>query len=422
VPTVEENELLTQTGPGTPMGELFRRFWLPAMLPDELPGPDCDPVRIRILSEDLVAFRDSSGRIGILGAHCPHRGASLFFGRNEENGLRCVYHGWKYDVDGRCIDMPSEPPESTFKDRIRATAYAAREWGGLIWVYLGPKDRTPELPQLEWACLPPEQRRVGKWIQDVNYLQCLEGEIDTSHVGFLHSSLTPSNVPNKTTRPELLAKDRSPRLIVKETDSGFLYGARRTVGEGTYYWRVTQWLMPTYSIIPSAEYPLGGRLWVPADDTHTWSFTYSYHPDRALTDAERGGFASGRSFPPELIPGTFRPRRNVDNDYEIDREEQRARTFTGIYGINDQDRAMLDSMGPIVDRRIEHLGTSDLAIITARRRLLAAARDLERGIEPIAAGNGDLYRVRSLDIVAPHDTLDALMDANQPALVGAVIV
>jgi len=402
------------------MGELFRRFWLPAILPSELPDPDGPPIRIRLLSEDLVAFRDSEGRIGIVDAHCAHRGASLFFGRNEESGLRCVYHGWKFDVGGNCVDMPNEPAESNFKQKVHLTAYQAREWGGLVWVYMGPPDRTPELPQLEWARVPDSHRRVSKWLQDVNYAQCLEGEIDTSHVSFLHSSLQPSTVPNKTTRPALMAKDRSPKLIMHNTDYGFLYGARRTVGEDSYYWRVTQWLMPTYSLIPSAEFPSGGRVWVPMDDEHTWSFSYSYHPERPLTDSERAGIESGRSFPPELIPGTFKPKRNIDNDYLIDREDQRLRTFTGIYGINDQDRSMLDGMGPIVNRGNEHLGTTDTAIIMARLRLIKAARDLQKGIEPVAPQHGDMYRVRSLDVVASQDELDALMAAYDSALTAHV--
>ncbi len=416
----EDNDLLTRTGPGTPMGELLRRFWLPAMLASELPEPDGPPIRLRLLSEDLIAFRDTNGRVGVLDTHCAHRGASLFFGRNEEGGIRCVYHGWKYDMAGKCVDMPNEPGESNFKHKVRMTAYPAREWGGIIWVYMGPGDKTPDLPQLEWARVADDQRRVGKWVQDVNYLQCLEGEIDTSHIGFLHSSLAPSTLPNRTTRPELLARDRSPKLIVKETDYGLLYGARRTVGEGQYYWRVTQWLMPTFSLIPSAEFPSGGRVWVPIDDEHTLAFTYSFHPDRPLTEAEQAGFYSGRGFPPELIPGTFKPKRNEKNDYLVDREEQRSRTYTGIHGINDQDRAMLDGMGPIVDRRKEHLGTTDTAIIVARRRLLKAVKDLQQGVEPVAAYRGDLYRVRSLDIVAPEAGLDNLMEAHRPALAARV--
>src|ERR1700716_159545 len=150
----EENELLTRTGPGTPMGTLYRRFWLPALLPSELPGPDSDPIRFRILGEDLVAFRDSNGKVGFLAHHCPHRGASLFFGRNEEAGLRCVYHGWKFDTSGQCIDMPNEPStfgtgipaESDFKTKVRAVAYPAAEYAGLVWIYMGPPGKQPPLP------------------------------------------------------------------------------------------------------------------------------------------------------------------------------------------------------------------------------------------------------------------------------------
>src|SRR5215204_3073496 len=186
-----ENELLCRTGPGTPMGELFRRFWLPALLPSELPAPDSEPIRFRILSEDLIAFRDTNGKVGFLDQHCPHRGASLFFGRNEECGLRCVYHGWKFDAAGNCVDMPSEPAESTFKERIRQTAYPCAERGGVIWAYLGPAERQPALPELEWALLPEDQRFASKRLQECNWLQAMEGGIDSSHISFLHQNFDP---------------------------------------------------------------------------------------------------------------------------------------------------------------------------------------------------------------------------------------
>src|ERR1700722_431035 len=178
----EENELLTQTGPGTPMGELFRRFWLPALLSSELPEPDCAPVKLTILSEDLVAFRDSEGRVGVLERYCPHRGSSLFWGRNEESGLRCVYHGWKFDVTGSCVDMPNEPMESRFREKIRTTAYPTEERGGVIWIYMGPKDLHPQMPELEWTLVPENQRYVTKRITACNYLQNVEGEVDSAHV------------------------------------------------------------------------------------------------------------------------------------------------------------------------------------------------------------------------------------------------
>src|SRR5947209_4356471 len=213
--SLQENEFLCRVGPGAPMGELFRRFWLPALLPDEIPEPDCPPVRLRLLGEDLVAFRDSNGQVGVVGTHCPHRGASLFFGRNEEEGLRCVYHGWKFDVQGNCVDMPNEPAESNFKQKVHATAYPARDWGGLVWVYMGPKELQAELPQLEWTQVPESHRFVSKWYQETNYMQGYEGDIDSSHSSFLHSLLTPVDTGQDTTiSPVLKARDKAPAIIV----------------------------------------------------------------------------------------------------------------------------------------------------------------------------------------------------------------
>ncbi|HZT06284.1 MAG TPA: Rieske 2Fe-2S domain-containing protein [Chloroflexota bacterium] len=408
--STEENALLTRTGPGTPMGELFRRFWLPALLSEELPNSDCPPIRLRLLCEDLVAFRDSTGRVGILGAHCPHRGASLFFGRNEERGLRCVYHGWKFDADGHCVDMPNEPPESNFKDKVHAPSYPTRERAGLIWIYMGPADRRPSLPELEWARVPDDHRLVAKWLQETNYLQGFEGDIDTSHASFLHTYLDPSQSPgDRTIRPDLKAADRAPKIIVDQTDYGFRYGAKRRVGDGTFNWRITQWLMPTYSLIGFIDFPANGRCWIPIDDEHTWTFFFHFHPERPLTEKERASFASGRAFPPHLIPGTYRPLRNRENEYMLDRELQRTSTYTGIYGVNDQDRAIQESMGAIYDRTQEHLATADTAVIAARRRLIQAVRDLQRGIEPYPASHGDLYHVRALDAVTNHDDMRALL-------------
>src|SRR5438477_5597477 len=206
----EENELLTRTSPGTPMGNLYRRFWLPALLPQELPAPDSDPIRFRILGEDLVAFRDSNSKVAFLANNCPHRGASLFFGRNEEAGIRCVYHGWKFDVDGNCIDMPNEPAESDFKHKVKATAYPAAEYGGFIWIYMGPSDKQPPLPNYHWCTLQDANRsQVRKWMQESNYSQGVEGDLDSAHVSFLHSKL------DKNDRPISFG---APRLTTMETD------------------------------------------------------------------------------------------------------------------------------------------------------------------------------------------------------------
>jgi len=187
--TKEDNELISQVGPGAPMGRVMREYWLPALLSSELPGTDSDPLRVRMLGEELIAFRDTNGQVGLVGANCPHRGASLFFGRNEECGLRCVYHGWKFDVTGQCVDMPSEPAESNFKAKIKATAYPCRERGGIIWTYMGPLAEPPDLPELEWNLVPAEHRQISKRVQECNWLQALEGGIDSSHSYFLHSTI-----------------------------------------------------------------------------------------------------------------------------------------------------------------------------------------------------------------------------------------
>jgi phenylpropionate dioxygenase-like ring-hydroxylating dioxygenase large terminal subunit len=258
-----ENELLTQTDPGTGAGEYFRRYWIPALMTSEVPTPDCPPVRIRLLGEDLVAFRDSSGRVGLMDEFCPHRRASMFWGRNEECGLRCVYHGWKFDVTGVCIDMPNEPPEYGFDNKVRITAYPTQEYGGLIWTYMGPPDKTPELPKLEWARVPDSQRYVSKRLQECNYLQALEGGIDSSHSNFLHASVdafrvTDSYVAKIRTSFNLRAKyhllDKAPRFTVKKTDYGLVIAVRRNAEENTYYWRMTQFLLPSYTITDTAGF------------------------------------------------------------------------------------------------------------------------------------------------------------------------
>jgi phenylpropionate dioxygenase-like ring-hydroxylating dioxygenase large terminal subunit len=411
--TGDENDLLTRVGPGTPMGELFRRFWLPALLPSELPRPDCPPVRLPLLGERLVAFRDTEGRVGVLDEFCAHRGVSLYFGRNEECGLRCVYHGWKYDVRGQCVDMPAEPAGSRFADKIRLRSYPSREWGGLIWVYLGSPERVPELPQFEWAEVPDDHRRVSKWIQETNYLSGLEGEVDSAHFSYLHRWFDPGALPYPLQRRGLSWKDPAPRLTVKETEYGFVYGSRRDAGDGRYYWRANQWLLPTYTMTASPEPLLGGRAWIPIDDERTWTFAYSYHPDRPLTAAELDQIESGFFFPPKLIPNTFRPAANRDNDYQLDREAQRTRNFTGIWGVNNEDRAVQESVGPRMDRAREHLGASDRAIIATRRILLRAVRGLQAGVEPQTASRGELYAVRPLDALDAEPEFDRLVEAHR---------
>jgi phenylpropionate dioxygenase-like ring-hydroxylating dioxygenase large terminal subunit len=417
--SVEENELLTRIGPGTPMGDYLRRYWHPILLASELPAPDCPPVRVRLLGEDLVAFRDSEGRVGLLAEHCAHRGASLYFGRNEDRGLRCVYHGWKWDVAGRCLDMPNEPATSTFKDRVRQPAFPTAERGGLVWAYLGPPDRKAELPDFEWMRVPPDHLHISKWLMEANYLQGMEGEVDTSHISFLHTYFDLADAPPR------IAKRRvgnwragvAPQLTVKETEYGFVYGARRQSVDGSEsHWRVTHWLLPTYSLIPGPTWPVGGRCWIPIDDEHTWVYNWWYSAEGPLPPEDIAWIEANLLTPPAVDPRTFRPLLNKANEYGLNRAEQRSKTYTGIFGGGTQDRAIVESMGPVFDRSKEHLGQSDVAVIAARRRLLAELRRLQMGEEPSAASHGALYHLRALDVVSRADALDAVLAESREAL------
>jgi phenylpropionate dioxygenase-like ring-hydroxylating dioxygenase large terminal subunit len=414
-----ENQLLTRVGPGTPMGNLLRRFWQPFALASELPGADCDPIRVRVLGEDLVAFRDSHGSIGLLAANCPHRGASLFFGRNEEAGMRCVYHGWKFSVDGTCIDMPnprsaalhgaSEPAESDFRTKVRAVAYPCQERGGVLWAYLGPEADQPRLPELEWTHVPDSHRYVTKRIQACNYLQNVEGEVDSSHVSFLHSKGAAAASAGlkdfRSTLPDYMARDRAPRFFVLPTEYGLAIGARRDAETDSYYWRITQFLMPTYTMIPvPVGQPVSFTGATPIDDYSMMGFTVTWHPDRPLTVDERAQIESWLGVHTE-VDAHFVPVRNKANDYLVDRALQRSgRSYTGIRGIREEDLAVQESMGEIFDRTGEHLGSSDLAVIAMRRRMLEAVAALaERGEGPYESRNADNYRVRSAALVLPRD-------------------
>jgi phenylpropionate dioxygenase-like ring-hydroxylating dioxygenase large terminal subunit len=402
-------------------------------------------VRLRLLGEDLLGFRATDGSVGIIDPYCPHKLANLFWGRNEEQGIRCVYHGWKFDTAGNCVDMPNEPADSNFKDKVKQNTYPTREAGGVIWIYMGPKDKMPaELPQLEWARAPKGYQVVTKWLQRTNWAQGMEGEIDTSHISFLHGGRGPEWVPNYPGtnsvtggRPGTLdvkraraQRDGSPILTLRETPYGFTYGARRDAGEGDYYWRVTRWLYPFYSLIAGGN--TGGRCWVPIDDHHTWTFGYQCRDDRPYTQEEVDYIWEGRTFPPRVTRGTFTlpdgyvidswiPVANKENDYLIDRNIQKYGNFSGIWGLNEQDRSIQEAMGSIVDRSREHLGTSDIAGIAARRLLIRMARNLQNGIEPECLENVDAYRVRAIDVVAPIDNFDRLLEAHHQELGIAVL-
>ncbi len=412
----EQNSLLTKTGVGTSMGELFRRYWIPALLTAELPEPDCPPDRVKLLSERLIAFRDTEGRLGLIDEFCAHRGVSLWFGRNEDSGIRCAYHGWKYDVTGQCVEVPSEPVESRYCEKIKLKSYPLVERGGMIWTYMGPAKEEPPLPGFEWASLPRMHRHISKRWQETNYLQAMEGGIDSSHVSFLHSGELRIDPLHRSTKGAEYQRDRAPKFEIVESSGGLLIGARRNAEQGHYYWRITQWIMPWYTMVPPyGDNALNGHAWVPIDDENCFAWTMTYHPTRPLTGAELNAVKSGQGIHAELIPGTFRPVINKDNDYLIDRTAQKAGLYyNGVKGIAMQDASLQESMGPIQDRTKENLVSTDNAIIMARRRLTKAALALQQDTKPPGL-DPECHRVRSAAFVLPFDV--AFQEARADALI-----
>jgi phenylpropionate dioxygenase-like ring-hydroxylating dioxygenase large terminal subunit len=401
--THEQNEQLTRTDRGTLMGDLFRRYWIPALHAREIAERDCPPVRVQIMGEKLVAFRDSDGRIGVIDEFCAHRGVSLWFGRNEECGLRCPYHGWKYDVTGQCVDLPSEPDESGVKKGIKLRSYPAIEQGEVIWIYMGPPELRPAPPALEWTLVAPERRFVSKRLQESNYLQAIEGGIDSSHVSFLHSGELNNDPLFKGSKAnQYNLDDRMPFFDVVDFDGGLLIGARRNAEGGKYYWRITPWIMPWHTIIPPrAGHPLGAHVWVPIDDENCWAWSINYHPNRALTAGERKAMEEGAGIHVKYVPGTFVPLANRRNDYLIDRAlQKRGRSYSGVEGIAMQDASLQESMGSIQDRTREHLCLTDKGIVATRSRLLRAAKANREG-KPVPALDPAQQRVRSCAIELP---------------------
>ena len=402
----EDNALLTRVERGTPMGDTMRRYWMPVLLSRELPEPDCPPVRVRLLGEDLIAFRDTQNRVGLLDEYCPHRRASLYFGRNEECGLRCVYHGWKFDLDGRCVDMMNEPSELQFKDKVATVAYPTLEVGGVIWAYMGPPERKAAPPDFAWTRVPATHITVSKVIQETNWLQGLEGGIDTSHAPILHRLLT-TNTSRPGFKPDNpFVRGKAPTLALDVTDYGYRYAGIRPLNETSIHVRTYHFIMPFHQIRPSRSesgVPLvAGHMWVPIDDEHTMVYNWEYSTtDAPLTDEDRLERRLGNG-PLDVDQTTFRAKRNRGNNYLLDRQVQKTESFTGIDGINAQDRAIQESMGPVVDRSREHLGPADRAVIQARRLLLEAVRTVTdggvpRGIEPTYA------KLVAAEAVVPRD-------------------
>ena len=403
--SVEENALLTHTNAGTPMGETMRRYWIPAVLSWEIPEPDCPPVRVQLLGEKLVAFRDTSGRIGLIDEFCPHRRVSMWYGRNEECGLRCVYHGWKFDVDGNCVEQMNEP--EPFCDKIRITAYPTVELGGVVWTYMGPPELQPPLPKFEWTQVPESHRVVTKVWQECNWLQALEGGIDTSHAPILHRTLRADSPLPGINFASPFVQGEAPKLVVENTDYGYRYFGVRPLGDDEVFIRAYHYVLPFHQVRPhrtqGGDAGSAGHIWVPIDDDNcmVWNWYYSLG-EAPLTEEDRRLRSSGNGPDDVDFTNEFRSHANARNNYHIDRQAQKTETFTGIRGVNTQDRALQESMGPIVDRSQEHLGPADRAIIVARQLLGQAIRTHQDGGAPLGV-EGSYYAVRATEGSMPNN-------------------
>lgn len=409
--SAENTDLLCRVGRGTPMGDLMRQYWLPVGYSWEYEA-EGQPQRVRVLGEDLVVWRTLDGTPAFSQANCPHRGAGLYFGRTEEEGLRCAYHGWKFDADGQCVDMPNEPAESVFKQKVRITAYKGADYGGVTWIYMGPnQENPPGIPLFEWGQIPPENvSHAQKIVYECNWMQALEGELDSTHVYFLHRRLNVGDSP----RYGLYHNDQRALFHISEKPYGFTYGAERHELDGNVYWRTTQFIFPIYGMFPAQDGVVPLSIYLPVDDYHTVHMGIWWKPS-----GEMQGDGKPHSLLPEepgtLVPGVgpmkpeqhgrffskWWPQAAPDSDFLMD-QTAKQRNATGIPTVRLQDSAVIHSMGPIMDRTREHLGTTDVSIIRARRMLLRAATQLrEDGTPPPASEHPEYYNVRSCATVLP---------------------
>src|SRR5579864_1290376 len=426
--SVEDNEILTHVGPGTIMGDLLRQYWVPALLSEEVPAPDCPPVRLRLLGENLIGFRVTSGKVALIQDACPHRAASFFFGRNEEEGIRCAYHGWKFDIEGNCVDQLNEPENSKFESKVHATTYPCVERGGLVWTYMGSRKDPPPLPDLEPNMMVQGRGRISPNMFNWNWFQCMENNMDTSHQGILHfgavpleDALDPEKAQQAYAGPvedlKYIVGNRATTFVVKDTDFGCSYGAYRPGDDDTNYFRTMHWLFPWVTMTPVIK--LGQMancvITVPLDDTHTMSWGMSTGRfDAPAGSPQRAG--GGRDLLPNTkdFLGRFRLKffydtaASGDYDFGVDRDVQKtSRTVTGYTGMPSvivQDSAITWSQGAIVDRSKEALGSTDAMILRVRRRLLNAAKELrEQGTIPPGVDEPEMYRQRSGWAMVPKE-------------------
>jgi phthalate 4,5-dioxygenase len=411
----DDNEILTRVGPGTLMGDLLRRYWTPACLSAEIPGPGTPPVRVRLLGESLVAFRDTLGRVGLVQENCPHRGASLYFGRNEDAAIRCVYHGWAFDADGRCVEMPSEPVP--FCEKVRMRAYPTRESGGIVWAYLGPRETMTPFRDFGTEGRDAGEFLATKQLTTCNWVQAMEGNLDTAHISHLHQFDAIDDIPDDgSDKPgypsnamswKFWRHDRAPRLELEDTWFGYRYAGIRTTPNGHTHVRVTAYALPYSTMVASVPFSVGHGMFIPADDNNCWRFFVGPR-DRNRHNPRGLGGANLFSLAPFSTPITGRtdgiiPRLyTMDNDYQIDRSGGPSGIFSGVSDFVSQDLMVTESMGPIYDRSAEHLGSTDRAISRMRHILLTAARSLATGGPPPAV-TGDFRSIRGAEKILEPD-------------------
>lgn len=431
--TREQNEILTRVGPGTPMGEVLRRYWMPACLTSEVAEPDGPPVRVPVLGEQLVAFRDSTGRVGLVQEECPHRGASLFYGRNEEYGLRCTYHGWKFDVHGQCTDQRSEL--NSFAHKIRITSYPVHESGGIVWTYMGPPETMTPFRDFGTEELAPEYVTASKEPIDCNWVQSMDGDLDTVHISNLHQFNGIDDIPDDgTDRPgypsnymsmKLWRHDPKAVLDVQNEWYGFRYAGIRRTPNGYRQARVTAFIFPSTAIIGFVPFSTRHIMLVPASDELTYRYTFETRPPSPALALGGPPFYTVPGYPFETNPrsGVIERKYTLRNDYLIDRQAQKSESFSGIKDFRSQDLMVTESAGPVYDRTREHLGSGDVAVIRFHRQLLAAARGLSEGKPPPAlAGDGDFRGIRGAEKILTEDEDWRILGTDEdPAVRGEVL-
>ena len=400
----EDNQLLTRVVGDAPMGRMMRRHWVPALMAEEVSERDGKPVRVRLFGENLVAFRGTDGRVGLIGELCPHRRASLALARNEECGLRCLYHGWKIDADGNVVDMPSEPAGTPMLTKVKQPAYPTIESGGFVWAYMGPPETKPEFVPPPWADDPANSIAIVKIHESANWAQSVEGSLDSAHSSTLHSTNITSDakVAGSTDRGvgEGLAlvrpsTDKAPRIRVQYTSYGLRYAAIRKPilnAEIDDYVRVTVFIAPFITLIPPHSTWRSAQLFVPSDDENTMFYFIAWSNQIAFTSEawRRDNYA----VPGVDLDANWRKKRTLVNDFLQDREAMKKGDFTGIAGVPNQDMAVQESMGSIVDRTSENLGASDIAVVRFRQMMLAAVRSFMSGGPAIGTDAPVLPRTR----------------------------